>query len=283
LLISPTSLLNINLVQTDQNKGLYVLITKLHLMKAEDAENLLEDFIRAQVESSGATGVVLGLSGGLDSAVVAYLAKRALGKEKVLVLLLPESNVTPEADLEDARLVARNLGLEAKEIDISQMLACYSEAIPMEKAPQVVNGNLKARIRMALIYWHANLLSRLVLGTGNKTEIMLGYSTKHGDAAADLLPLAGLYKDEVRELGAHLGVPESILEKAPTAGLWPGQTDEAELGISYQEANGILRRLEQGTSREELAEACGHDRVALVLERLEKSKHKRELPPTPSM
>jgi NAD+ synthase len=260
-----------------------VSVIEKKTMIGKDLEATLEKFIKNQVKAAGVEGVVLGLSGGLDSAVVAHLAVRALGVEKVLALLLPERGVTPREDLEDARTVARHLGLETKEVDISTILECYTQAIPLDEAPQVVNGNLKARIRMTLIYWHANLLHRLVLGTGNKTEIMLGYCTKYGDAAADILPLAGLYKDEVRALGDRLGVPRRILEKAPTAGLWPGQTDEDELGISYQEANGILRGLEEGQSPGELKEKYGKEKVELVLDRIKGSRHKRELPPCPSM
>ncbi|MHC1631618.1 MAG: NAD+ synthase [Methanotrichaceae archaeon] len=252
-------------------------------MIEEDVKTPLVEFIRRQVKAAESKGAVLGLSGGLDSAVVACLAAQSLGKENVLALLLPEHDLTPKDDLEDARTVARQLGIETKEIDISEILACYSKVLSLESAPKVVSGNLKARIRMTLIYWYANLLHRLVLGTGNKTEIMLGYCTKYGDAAADILPLARLYKDEVRALGKQLGVPNRILEKAPSAGLWPGQTDEAEIGISYQEANEILRGIERGLNPEELKRSYGESQVNLVLEKVEKSKHKRELLPKPDL
>jgi len=249
-------------------------------MAKEDAETLIVKFIKDQAKAAGAKGAVLGLSGGLDSATVAFLAVRALGPDRVLALLLPETGVTPKEDREDARKVASILKIETKEIDISKILDRYSDVLTTAEAPPVVCGNLKARVRMTILYWHANLLGRLVLGTGNKTEIMLGYSTKFGDAAADILPIAGLYKDEVREVARSLGVPRRIIEKAPTAGLWPGQTDEGELGISYDDADAILRGLEEGRSRKELAEDRGADKVSLVLGRIEASRHKRELPPT---
>ena len=252
-------------------------------MAKEDAETHLAKFIRDQVEAAGAKGAVLGISGGLDSATVAFLAVRALGKDRVLALHLPEAGVTPKEDVEDARKVASILGIEAEEIDISQVLRSYFAVLPAKAAPAVVNGNLKARVRMSILYWHANLLGRLVLGTGNKTEILLGYSTKFGDSAADILPIASLYKDEVRDLARRLGVPDRILDKAPTAGLWPGQTDEEELGISYQDANAILRGLEAGRSRNDLAAEFGREKLALVEGRIAAGRHKRELPPTPGM
>lgn len=246
-------------------------------------DTLLGEFLQNQLKSAGSYGAVLGLSGGLDSTVVAFLATRSLGADNVLALLLPEGSVTPEEDLEDARIVAHQLKIEHKEIDISNILEGYYQALPLKEAPRVVNGNLKARIRMTIIYWHANLLNRLVLGTGNKTEIMLGYCTKHGDAAADILPLAGLYKDQVRQLGEKLGVPQRILDKAPTAGLWLGQTDEDELGITYREANEILRDIERGLDEVNLKDKYDEIQVELVLNRVKKSKHKRELPPMPTM
>ncbi len=252
-------------------------------MAKDAAETLIVKFIRDQAKAAGAKGAVLGLSGGLDSATVAFLAVRALGPDRVFALLLPEAKVTSRDDLEDARKVASILKIETKEIEISKILDCYSEVLPMAEAPPLVNGNLKARVRMTILYWHANLLGRLVLGTGNKTEILLGYSTKFGDAAADIFPIAGLYKDEVRDLAKHLGVPNRIIEKAPTAGLWPGQTDEEELGICYDDANAILRGMEAGRCREDLAAEFGPGKVELIEGRVERGRHKREPVPTPDL
>ncbi len=237
----------------------------------------IEEFIRGRVENAGARGAILGLSGGIDSAVTAFLATRALGKERVNALLMPERGVTPIEDLEDAREVGRLLGIRSTELDISPLLECYGKALPGVEVPRIVAGNLKARVRMTILYWHSNLENLLVLGTGNKTEIMLGYSTKHGDVAADILPLGGLYKKDVRSLAGQLGVPERIIEKKPTAGLWPGQTDEAEMGITYADADDILEGLERGMKREELARSFGVDKVDLVMERIRRSGHKRKM------
>ena len=248
-----------------------------------DAENVIVEFIKDQVNAAGASGAVLGLSGGLDSATVAFLAARALGPERVFALLMPVAGATPPEDLDDAREVGSILGIETKEIEISKILDGYSQVLPMAEASPVVAGNLKARVRMTILYWHANLLNRLVLGTGNKTEIILGYSTKFGDAAADILPIVGLYKDEVRDLARRLGVPEQIIEKAPTAGLWPGQTDEGELGISYDDANAILRGMEARMSRRDLAAEFGSGKVGLIERRVEGGRHKREPAPTPDL
>lgn len=248
---------------------------------AEDPESKIVEFIRIMVEKAGADGAILGLSGGIDSAVTAFLGARAIGPERVLAILMPEKGVTPQGDMEDAREVAKILGIEEREIDIAPILKCYSQILPLGQAPRVVAGNLKARVRMTLLYWHANLMNSLVLGTGNKTEVMLGYSTKHGDAAVDILPLGGLYKKDVRAMAERLGVPRRIIDKKPTAGLWPGQTDEGEMGISYQDADGILEGLEKGRSRENLSEAYGREKVDLILERIRRSQHKRELPAMP--
>jgi NAD+ synthase len=252
-------------------------------MVRKDAETLIVKFINDRVEAAGARGAVLGLSGGLDSATVAFLAARALGPDRVFALLMPEAGVTPKEDREDAREVASILEIKTKEIEISKILGCYSEVLSTAEAPPVVNGNLKARVRMTILYWHANLLGRIVLGTGNKTEIMLGYSTKFGDAAADILPIAGLYKDEVREVAKSLGVPDRIVEKAPTAGLWPGQTDEGELGISYDDANAILRGIEARRGEVDLAAEFGPDKLELIQNRIDRGRHKREPVPTPEL
>ncbi|ODS41872.1 MAG: NAD(+) synthase [Candidatus Altiarchaeales archaeon IMC4] len=191
-------------------------------------------WIKKQVEESGAKGIVIGMSGGIDSSVAAALCKKACGN--TLGLILPcESG--PE-DLEDAKLVAGKFGVETQVIDLSEVFA--GAVKPLGESDKKTQGNLKARLRMCALYYAANQKNYLVAGSGNKSEISVGYFTKHGDGAADFLPLGGLLKTEVIELAKSLGVPEKIIKKPPSAGLWAGQTDEEEMGFTYAELDRFL-------------------------------------------
>ncbi len=210
-----------------------------------EIKNKLVNFIRSKLRESGACGAVIGLSGGIDSTLTAYLAVDALGQEKVLGVLLPEKGITSKQDMEDAMEVVKILGIDHKVIEISKILSSFSSAIPdFDKTSVVANGNLKARTRMCILYYHANLMRRMVVGTGNKTELLLGYFTKYGDGGVDIEPIGCLYKTQVRGLARYMGVPAPIIDKTPTAGLWPGQTDEVELGVTYEIADKILFMLE---------------------------------------
>jgi NAD+ synthase len=250
---------------------------------AEYPESKIEDFIKNCVEKAGANGAILGLSGGIDSTVAAYLTVRALGSENLIGLILPEKDVTRVEDVEDAEHICNILNIKYEKIDISRILECYSGVLQIEKAPKIVIGNLKARVRMILLYWHANLKNLLVIGTGNKTEMLLGYSTKYGDAAADIMPLAGLFKKDIWDMAERLELPRRIIDKKPSAGLWPGQTDEGELGITYRDADIILREIEQGKRYEDLVKLYGLAKLNLILGKIKASQHKRELPPTPKI
>lgn len=222
-------------------------------------------WIAAEVEGAGAAGAVFGLSGGVDSAVVAALCHRALG-ERALGLLMPcESGLR---DAEDAALVAGALGLKTEAVPLDGALCALLEVLP--EAPRMARANLKPRLRMAVLYHYANRLGYLVVGCGNRSELMTGYFTKHGDGAADILPIGGLYKTRVRELARALGVPSRIVEKPPGAGLWEGQTDEGELGITYQELDRALAALETGES-----EGVDPEVLRRVREMVERSGHKR--------
>lgn len=203
-----------------------------------DTINAVSSWIREQVVKAGAKGIVLGLSGGIDSAVVAALSRRALGPD-VLGLLLPCHS--HRQDTEDALTVAGHLGLETVTVDLTPAFDLLLTLLP--SADAMVTANLKSRLRMMTLYHVAGLKKYLVAGTGNKSEISVGYFTKHGDGGADLLPLGDMLKSEVWDLAARLGLPEAIIKKPPSAGLLPGQTDEGELNISYAELDQALKAI----------------------------------------
>lgn len=224
-------------------------------------------WIKQQVNDSGAKGIVLGLSGGIDSAVVAALAKGAVGKDNLLVLFLP-CNSNPQ-DLKDAKLVAHELGLKSKLVDLSAVYNNFLKVLP--GAISLARGNLKPRLRMSTLYYFANKLNYLVCGTGNKSELMVGYFTKYGDGGVDILPIADLFKRQVRQLAKELKIPQGIITKAPTAGLWNGQTDEGELGITYNELDDILDRF--CNHKQQIA---GSNKVNKVIRMYKRSEHKRK-------
>ncbi|MEA3368883.1 MAG: NAD+ synthase [Candidatus Ratteibacteria bacterium] len=198
----------------------------------------LVEFIKEEVDKRGFSKVVIGLSGGIDSTVAAYLAVKALGKDNVIGLLLPYGKAFI-TDLTIARLAAENLKIETKEIDISAAVdaACFLVGCARDK---VGKGNIMARIRMIILYDRSRFLNALVLGTGNRSESLLGYCTLWGDMACAIAPLGSLYKTQVYTLANHLGIPQTIIKKPPSAGLWEGQIDEDELGVTYKEADRLL-------------------------------------------
>lgn len=221
----------------------------------EDHVPLLESFITQQVEASKRTGVVLGLSGGVDSALVAKLCADALGPKRVLALALPDGK--GGEDLEDARAYARQLGVGFRVVDIAPLVAPFDAALGAGKADRVARGNLRARARMVVLYFVANTEERLVMGTGNKSELLTGYFTRWGDGGADFLPIGDLYKTQVRAMARHLGVPGRIVDRLPTAGLWRGQTDEGELGMAYDDLDRVLLGIELQMEPDAIAEKTG--------------------------
>ena len=244
---------------------------------ARDTVSILTRFIRSEVERSGHSRVVVGLSGGLDSAVSAYLAARALGPESVLGVLMPFRTSGPDA-VRDAENVLGALGIVGEKIDISPMVDAFSASLGRISRQRL--GNIMARTRMILLYDRSMQHRSLVLGTSNKTELLLGYGTLHGDLASAINPLGDLYKTQVRALAAHLKVPVSIRRKPPSADLWPGQSDESELGFSYDLVDRLLAlmvdaRMSRATVLAEGYEASVFDRVA---RRVIASHFKRRMP-----
>jgi len=191
----------------------------------------MSDWIAATVADAGADGVVLGLSGGVDSGLGAALSARALGPHRVLALSMPCGSES--ADSRDAERLAEHLGLEPKAVPLDRVLDTFLRAGDPGDRSRLNVANIKARLRMVMLYAHSP--GRLVQGTSNLSEISVGYWTKWGDGAADFQPQAGLYKDEVRKVAEAVGLPDWLLEKPPSAGLWPGQTDEGEMGVTYDQ------------------------------------------------
>jgi len=224
---------------------------------------------------------ILGLSGGIDSSVVAHLTARALGNERTYVYLLPTS-VTPKADIEDAMKVIESLNIPAKNwetINIDGIGRAF-EGI-LGKAGDLERGNVMARTRMIILHYKASINKGLVIGAGDKSELLMGYFTKYGDAGVDILPIAGLYKTHVRQLAVHLGIPERIIKKPPSPNLWPGQTAEGELGVDYGTLDTILYlRFDRRMSVEEISRISGisGDVVEKVLSRVQTTRHKRHMP-----
>ncbi|HWQ65318.1 MAG TPA: NAD+ synthase [Methanospirillum sp.] len=201
--------------------------------------------LKTSLELAGAEGYVIGISGGVDSALAATLCCQAVGSDRVLGVFLP-SGVTPSEDADDVAALADHLGIRFSTIPIGPLLDQYRNLPNFVETPYLL-GNLMARTRMTILYYTANRDSYLVCGTSNRTEFLLGYCTKYGDNAADVQPLVHLLKTEVWDMARSLGVPQAIISRPPTAGLWQGQTDEGELGLTYTEIDNAIRSLDNGS------------------------------------
>lgn len=241
------------------------------------ARKMIVDFIRVELTRVGFTRGVLGLSGGVDSSLVAFLAVQALGAENVLGVLMPYRTSNP-ASRADAARVAKQLGIAPRVIDITPMVDPYLAQYAQGERRR---GNVMARARMIVLYDQSEEFRALVLGTSNKTEMLLGYTTQFGDSAAAVLPIADLYKYQVRQLARAVGVPPSIIDKAPSADLWQGQTDEGELGFTYDQADAILYRLVDERRRIEDVIAMGFEErvVRRIVEWMARTHFKRVPPP----
>ena len=242
---------------------------------------VLTRFIQIEVTKVGLKNALLGLSGGVDSAAAAFLCARALGPEHVWGVMMPYRTSAPES-LEDARKVVQATGIQSREIDITPMVDAYFDPARWSgtEASMVRRGNKMARERMSILYDLSAELSALVVGTSNKTEILLGYGTIYGDMASALNPLGDLYKTQVKQAARALGVPENIIQKQPSADLWQGQTDEGELGITYAEADKLLYHMidERASKKELIALGFEEKRVCEVTERVRRMQFKRKPP-----
>lgn len=239
---------------------------------------LLTRFIHSEITRVGLNRAVLNLSGGIDSAIVAYLAVEALGPQNVLVLRLPYKTSAQDS-LDHAQLVIDDLGLPSQTIPITAMADALISREP--DMSNVRKGNIMARCRMIVAYNQSEAFKGLVIGTGNKTEILLGYSTLFGDSACALNPIGDLYKTQVRQLARAVGVPDAIIDKAPSADLWAGQTDEDELGFTYEEVDRLLYLLvDQRYNPQECIEAGFEESfVRNVMRRIQRNQFKRVMPP----
>ena len=250
------------------------------LLKIEDKQfvvNVLTNFIKQEIKKAGFKKAVIGVSGGVDSALSAFLAVKALGKENVILISMPYRESSRES-IEDARLVGKVLGAEFHEIDITPQIDAYYKNFP--DASNLRRGNKMARERMAILYDFAYDNQALVVGTSNKSELLIGYSTRWGDNAHDINPLGDLYKTQVWEIAEFIGVPEKIVKKKPSADLWPGQTDEGELGFSYNLLDQILVAYVDFKMRKDEIIGFGFDAftVEKILKMVKKSQYKRKLP-----
>ena len=246
-------------------------------LNLKEVHNELVEFLRENFKKAGFSKAVLGLSGGIDSALVAYLLRDALGKENVLAIMMPYKSSNPDS-LNHAKLVIEDLGINSKTIEITDMIDAYFKN--EKEATSLRMGNKMARERMSILFDYSSKENALVVGTSNKTEIYLGYSTQFGDSACALNPIGDLYKTNIWDLSRYLKIPNELIEKKPSADLWEGQTDEQEMGLTYKEADQILyRMLEENKKVEEvLTEGLNKDLVDNIVRRMNRSEYKRRMP-----
>ncbi|WP_420545621.1 NAD+ synthase [Nitrosopumilus sp.] len=263
--------MNENIISEITNQYDYQLLTKT-----------IVEFITKEIEKKQSNGVILGLSGGIDSAVLAYLCKQSL-KEKTLALIMPDTAITPSSETEDALKMISLTGIEYKLIDIKPIVNEYAMYIePNEKA----RGNLRARIRTNILYYYANTKNYLVLGSSDKSEYLIGYFTKFGDGASDMTPIVSLYKLQVREIAKHLGVPEKVITKKSSPHLWKEHEAEEELGTTYEEVDSILYCLidkKMTIEQTEKETQIEREKIEKILKLNQNSQHKRQGPQQPDI
>ena len=253
------------------------LLKKITNLNYEKISEKIVMFLKNELKSSGRDGYILGLSGGLDSSIVASLVSRA-ASERAFALVMPSSNVTPQRDINDATDLAKRLNMQFRIIDLTDFHSNILRELPSDR---LAAGNLLARIRMCMLYYYANQRNSLVLGTSDRSELMIGYFTKYGDGGADILPIASLYKTQVRALGSYLKLPNAIVTKKSGPMLWEKHTAEEEIGVTYEEIDSILYCLfDLKLSPKITAKKLGIklERVEKIRQMHTKSAHKRNLP-----
>ena len=254
-------------------------------MNFESVSQEIMNFIKKETESRKSNGVVLGISGGIDSTVLAFLATRAIGPENVKGLILPDETVTPANDIEDAIRICTDLKIDSEKISINKPKNSFLEIIKYTDN-MLLTGNLVARVRMCVLYYYSGLMGRLVLGSSNKTELMLGYFTKFGDGAADLLPLGDIYKTQLFGLAKYLEIPGSVIDKKSSARLWANQFTEDELGLPFNQLDKILQFFESSNNvhydRQALSDEFPGSSIEIIEEvqfRMKNNQHKLTFPP----
>lgn len=246
-------------------------------------ENEIIEFIKKMVKGANAKGVIVGLSGGIDSSVTATLCVKALGSDRVLGLLMPDPGITPVDDVKDAKKLASKLGIKTYTIHIDSIVKAFLDSIPLENKDRIPIANLRARIRMIINYFFANSLDYLVVGTGDRSEALIGYFTKYGDGGVDFLPIVHLYKTQVKQLGRYLALPENIISKPSSPQLWKGQKATDEIPTDYDTLDLILYAmfdLKMRDSEIALKLKIPLKIVQEVRRRYKESIHKRKYPPS---
>lgn len=255
---------------------------ELPYIDSDLAKDEIIDFINETIDKSHSKGIVIGLSGGIDSSVSAYLAKEAVGKENVLGIHL-YSSTTPDEDRNDAKLIAKILDIEYIEISIDSIIEEIKNTTNTKKS-KLANGNLKARIRMSLLYYYANIHNYLVIGTSNRSELLIGYFTKFGDGGCDLEPIGNIYKSQLRILAKKWEIPENIITKPPRAGLWPNQKDEDEIGLTYNVLDSLLYMIvDKNMTNKEIHEniEITDKEIDNIRLKIKNNEHKLMIPQTP--
>jgi NAD+ synthase len=249
----------------------------------KEVSTIIKEFIKTYVQNSGSEGVVIGMSGGVDSAVTAILCRAALGKKKSICLFLPDET-TPKEDFKHFKILVDRFDIDYNKIDINNLVKQFNNNC-LIKPDKYALANVKARVRMIFLFEYANMKHRLVCGTSNKSELLVGYFTKYGDGGVDIQPMGDLYKTQVWELAKYLKIPKEIVSKSPTAGLWHGQMDEHELKMSYKVLDRILAGLEQKIGIAEIAGIVGVKKsdVERIKKMRVKSQHKRRSPLIPKL